>query len=79
MKPYEKQLSTDTWFYAKRCIVAAIENIAKRIMNLPDSVLQSCLKFLEQCESKKNLYFLNNYPKVLPKQNDIEPATNNFA
>uniref|UniRef100_A0A0N5AQP2 Tetratricopeptide repeat protein 30 n=1 Tax=Syphacia muris TaxID=451379 RepID=A0A0N5AQP2_9BILA len=55
MKPYEKKLGTDTWYYAKRCIVAAIENMAKRIMSLPDSVIESCLKFLEQCEITKSI------------------------
>ncbi|VDN06487.1 unnamed protein product [Thelazia callipaeda] len=50
MEPYDKNLSTDTWFYCKRCMIATIENLAKHIISIRDSVLQDCLQFLEQCE-----------------------------
>uniref|UniRef100_A0A915PTD2 Tetratricopeptide repeat protein 30 homolog n=1 Tax=Setaria digitata TaxID=48799 RepID=A0A915PTD2_9BILA len=50
MEPYDKKLGTDTWFYCKRCMLSLIENLAKHIINIRDSVLQECLQFLEQCE-----------------------------
>ncbi|KHN73145.1 Tetratricopeptide repeat protein 30A [Toxocara canis] len=50
MEPYDKKLGTDTWYYCKRCIVSTIENIAKHIISIRDSVLNECLQFLEQCE-----------------------------
>ncbi|VDK75948.1 unnamed protein product [Onchocerca ochengi] len=50
MEPYDKKLGTDTWYYSKRCMISLIENMAKHIINIRDSVLQECLEFLEQCE-----------------------------
>ena len=29
LEPYNKKLGTDTWFYAKRCFLSLIENLAK--------------------------------------------------
>ena len=29
LEPYNKKLSTDTWFYAKRCFLALIDNLSK--------------------------------------------------
>lgn len=50
MEPYNKKLGTDTWFYAKRCFLSLIENLAKQMIIVRDSVLNECLQFLEQCE-----------------------------
>ncbi|VDK87520.1 unnamed protein product [Litomosoides sigmodontis] len=50
MEPYDMKLGTDTWFYSKRCMISLIENLAKHIISVRDSVLQECLQFLEQCE-----------------------------
>ncbi|CAG0888873.1 unnamed protein product [Cyprideis torosa] len=51
LEPFNKKLGTDTWFYAKRCFVSMIENLAKHIINVRDTVIQECLSFLDQCES----------------------------
>ncbi|CAG2055947.1 unnamed protein product [Timema podura] len=37
-------------FYAKRCFLSLIENLAKHMIATRDSVFQECLQFLEQCE-----------------------------
>uniref|UniRef100_A0A0R3RKZ7 Tetratricopeptide repeat protein 30 n=1 Tax=Elaeophora elaphi TaxID=1147741 RepID=A0A0R3RKZ7_9BILA len=50
MEPYDKKLGTDTWFYSKRCMISLIENLAKHLISIRDSVLHECLQFLEQCE-----------------------------
>lgn len=50
LEPYNKKLGTDTWFYAKRCILSLLENMAKHMILLRDSVVQDCLLFLEHCE-----------------------------
>ncbi|EEB17293.1 conserved hypothetical protein [Pediculus humanus corporis] len=50
MEPYNKKLGIDTWFYAKRSFMSMIENLAKHIIVIKDSVFQECLLFLEQCE-----------------------------
>ena len=50
LEPYNKKLGTDTWFYAKRCFLSLIENLAKHMISVRDSVVQECIGFLEQCE-----------------------------
>ena len=51
LEPYNKKLGTDTWFYAKRCFLSLIENLAKHMISVRDSVIQECIQFLEQCET----------------------------
>ncbi|XP_064618669.1 intraflagellar transport protein 70A-like [Lineus longissimus] len=50
LEPYNKKLGTDTWYYAKRNFLSLIENMAKHMIMLRDSVLQECIQFLEHCE-----------------------------
>lgn len=50
LDPYPKKLGTDTWFYAKRCFLAMLENMAKQVIVIKDSVLHECVHFLTQCE-----------------------------
>lgn len=51
LEPYQKKLVTDTWFYAKRCFLSLIENMAKHMIMIPDSVIQECIMFLDHCET----------------------------
>ena len=53
LEPYRK-LGTDTWFYTKRCFLSLIENVAKHMIVLRDSVIQECISFLENCERKQS-------------------------
>ncbi|XP_013384419.1 tetratricopeptide repeat protein 30A [Lingula anatina] len=50
LEPYNKKLGTDTWFYAKRCFLSMIENMAKHMIMIRDGVIQECIQFLEHCE-----------------------------
>ncbi|CAH0550390.1 unnamed protein product [Brassicogethes aeneus] len=50
LEPYNKKLGTDTWFYTKRCFLSLIENLAKHMIVLRDSIIQECIAFLESCE-----------------------------
>ncbi|NWX83033.1 TT30B protein, partial [Nothoprocta pentlandii] len=50
LEPYNKKLGTDTWYYAKRCFLSLLENMAKHMITLRDSVTQGCIQFLEHCE-----------------------------
>uniref|UniRef100_A0A8B9JUF9 Tetratricopeptide repeat protein 30 n=1 Tax=Astyanax mexicanus TaxID=7994 RepID=A0A8B9JUF9_ASTMX len=43
-------LGTDTWFYIKRCFLSLLENMAKHMIMLRDTVVQDCVQFLENCE-----------------------------
>ncbi|XP_071132605.1 intraflagellar transport protein 70A-like isoform X3 [Mytilus edulis] len=50
LEPYNKKLGTDTWYYAKRCFLSLIENMAKHMIMMKDQVVQECIGFLECCE-----------------------------
>ncbi|VDN59593.1 unnamed protein product [Dracunculus medinensis] len=50
LEPFDEKLGTDTWYYSKRCLVSAIENLSKHIISIRDSIIDDCLHFLEQCE-----------------------------
>ncbi|KAM5280488.1 intraflagellar transport protein 70B-like [Ctenodactylus gundi] len=50
LEPYNKKLGTDTWYYAKRCFLSLLENMAKHTITLRDIVIQECVQFLEHCE-----------------------------
>ncbi|KAJ8253972.1 hypothetical protein COCON_G00205840 [Conger conger] len=50
LEPYNKKLGTDTWFYAKRCFLSLLENMAKHMIMLRDTVVLECVQFLEHCE-----------------------------
>lgn len=57
MEPPEKKLSVDTWYYAKRCIVATIETIARNTLVMRDSVINELIEFLTKCEGPgRNIY-----------------------
>ncbi|UMM12321.1 hypothetical protein L5515_001158 [Caenorhabditis briggsae] len=57
LEPPEKKLGVDTWYYAKRCIVAAIEMMAKNILVMRDSVVMEVIQFLSSCEIPgRNIY-----------------------
>lgn len=60
LEPYNKKLSTDTWYYAKRCFLSLLENMSKHMIMLRDSVIQECLQFLKQCEQ-----YGRNIPAVI--------------
>ena len=55
LEPMQKKLGTETLFYAKRCFLSLLENLAKHMILLSDQTLFECLQFLEQCESKFSL------------------------
>jgi len=52
LEPYQKKLGTDTWYYAKRCFLSVVENMAKHMLMMKDGFLQECIQFLEACECK---------------------------
>jgi len=50
LEPMQKKLGTDTWFYAKRCLMSMIESCAKHMLVLKDSSVNELLNFLDQVE-----------------------------
>lgn len=52
LEPFHKKLGIDTWFYAKRCFLSLLENLAKQTVVAKDSFLEECVQFFEQCEGE---------------------------
>ena len=50
LEPYNKKLSMDTWYYAKRCLLSLIETLAKHMIILKDSTFSEVLEFLDICD-----------------------------
>ena len=50
LEPYNKKLETDTWFYAKRCVVALLDLLCKHMITVPDSTLDEVMAFLDEAE-----------------------------
>ncbi|VDO09216.1 unnamed protein product [Rodentolepis nana] len=50
LEPFQKRLCSDTWYYAKRCFLSMIENLAAHTIMVKDSVLLDCIEFLDHCE-----------------------------
>ena len=50
LEPYDKKLETDTWFYAKRCVVALLDLLCKHMITVPDSTLDEVMAFLDEAE-----------------------------
>jgi len=50
LEPYNKKLSTDTWFYTKRCFLALIDTLAKHMMLMRDAFFHEVVTFLEAAE-----------------------------
>eukprot|EP00232_Nephroselmis_pyriformis_P023531 CAMPEP_0182867166 /NCGR_PEP_ID=MMETSP0034_2-20130328/8574_1 /TAXON_ID=156128 /ORGANISM="Nephroselmis pyriformis, Strain CCMP717" /LENGTH=659 /DNA_ID=CAMNT_0024999505 /DNA_START=4 /DNA_END=1983 /DNA_ORIENTATION=- len=50
LEPYNKKIETDTWFYAKRCFLALIENLSKHMIMVKDSTFTEITHFLDEAE-----------------------------
>ena len=50
LEPFQKKLGTDTWFYAKRCMLSLIETLSKHMLVLPDQNYNEMLNFLDAVE-----------------------------
>jgi tetratricopeptide repeat protein 30 len=49
-EPYNRKLGTDTWFYAKRCLLSLAEKLAKHMLTIPDATFHSIVKFMKAAE-----------------------------
>ena len=61
LEPYQKKLGTDTWYYAKRCFLSLLENMAKHMLMMQDDFLRECIQFLEACECTHVLQQICHY------------------
>ncbi|KAL0486723.1 intraflagellar transport protein 70A [Acrasis kona] len=51
LDPLPKKIMTDTWFYSKRCFLSLIENLAKHMITIKDSVVAEIITFLESAQA----------------------------
>lgn len=50
LEPYDKKIMTDTWFYAKRCFLSLAMHMAKHMVIIKDSTLDSIISFFDQAD-----------------------------
>jgi tetratricopeptide repeat protein 30 len=69
------KLGTDTWYYAKRCIVALYETLAKQMILLKDDVFRDLMSFLDSCEihGREVMAFVDpmGMANIDPSQNSV--------
>ena len=62
--PIPKKLGTDTWYYAKRCLLSLVEKMSKHMIMIPDKTVIEILDFLENCEQYGKKIRTNLDPKI---------------
>ena len=50
MDPFGRKLGTDTWYYAKRCVLAMAMGMAKHVVTIQDDILEMTIDFLESAD-----------------------------
>lgn len=50
LEPYHRKIMTDTWYYAKRCLLALAAALSKHMCMIKDSTLQELLSFFDQAD-----------------------------
>jgi tetratricopeptide repeat protein 30 len=50
LEPYDRKLGLDTWYYAKRCLLALAEGLAKHMVSVRDGVLDDAVAFLDEAD-----------------------------
>lgn len=50
LEPYSSKLSTDTWFYTKRCFLSLIDGLSKHMVPFKGECWEEVLLFLSEAE-----------------------------
>lgn len=50
LEPYSSKISTDTWYYAKRCLLSLLDGLAKHMIQFKAENWEEVLSFLEEAE-----------------------------
>jgi len=51
MEPMGERLTPDSWYHAKRCILALLDKFSRRIVSVQDDLFDRLLNFLVDCET----------------------------
>ena len=75
MEPYDTKLSVDTWYYAKRCVLAVLDLVAKQAMILKDDFYDELVAFLDALQQPGESILT-----VVPSpEMTIDPVVHNVA
>ncbi|CAK9258758.1 unnamed protein product [Sphagnum jensenii] len=74
LDPYAKKIEMDTWFYAKRCFLALVDNLAKQMIVLKDATYVDIDEFLEAAE----LHGKNIKTQASSVTNNVDVEGNNI-
>ncbi|CDW79337.1 tpr domain containing protein [Stylonychia lemnae] len=62
LEPAKDKLGTDTWYYTKRCLLALIEKIIKKSIELSDQFFNQIISFLDEAYTVgKNITTVNKF------------------
>jgi tetratricopeptide repeat protein 30 len=50
LSQFKKKLNTDTWFYAKRCLLSLLESLAKHMIVIKDTTISEIVDFLDTAD-----------------------------
>ena len=67
---FHKRMNMDTWYYAKRCFLSLIENLAKQILCIPDKLFIELMNFLDEADK----YGKNITTQILDSHSNEENA-----
>lgn len=70
LEPYQKKIMTDTWFYAKRCFLALAMHLAKHMVIIKDTTLDSIVAFFDQAD---------HYGEKIPATIHPDPSKQNTS
>lgn len=75
LEPFDKKVSADTWFHAKRCFLAVIENLSKHMMVYKDTFVDEIHQFLDIAiaEGREIVTQLNQQGK------EVDPTKHNVS
>lgn len=66
LEPFEKNVCSDTWFYAKKCLMAFALSLSNQSATIKDDLFRDLLQFLGEMET---------YGKMIPTENAEPEAT----
>jgi tetratricopeptide repeat protein 30 len=75
LEPLSVKLSTDTWFYAKTCLLGLAEALAKNLTVIKDSTLDAVVSFLEAAASRGG----GIVTRIQAPGETVDPAVHNVA
>lgn len=71
---FHKRMNMDTWYYAKRCFLSLMENLAKQTLCIPDKLILELMGFLDNADK-----FGKNITTQIVDSHSAEDSTEKFT